>query len=122
MPGHLAIARIGGVERVLGTITFSDGDASIYLRPISTRDTVYDFGRAEIPPGVVEHTFTTAGQLEAEERPHISIHDSGKCHIRTRAGRALGVDAAEIGPLNAFTGAHVGTILVDDVSALPPVA
>jgi len=121
MPGLLAIVRNGGLERALGTISFSDGDASIYLRPISTRDTVYDYGRAEIPSGAAEHTFETAGQLQADERPHISIHESGKCHVRTGSGHAFGVNAADIGPLNAFTGAHVGTIFVSDVSALPPI-
>jgi hypothetical protein len=122
MSGFLATVQYRGVQRGFGTISFSDGDASIYLRPISTREFVYDYGRAEIPLGSAEHTFDTAGQLRAVERPHISIHDSGKCHVRIRSGPAHGIDAAEIGPLNAFTGAHVGTIFVSNVSALPPIA
>lgn len=119
MAGCLLTVRVAGDERVLGTITFSNGDASVYLRPISTPAALYDFGRMEIPAGALNRTFVTSGQLQATERPHISIHESGKCHVRTGGGVAAGADAAEIGPLKALTGSHVGTILVDNITGLP---
>jgi hypothetical protein len=120
MSGHLLIARLDGLERALGTVTFAANDASIYLRPISTATAVYDYGRGEIPAGAADMTFVTSGQLQAAERPHISIHESGKCHVRSGQGTAVGADATNIGPLRTFGGEHVGTILVGDVRALPP--
>jgi hypothetical protein len=122
MSGHLLIARLDGLEHALGTVTFAAGDASVYLRPISTPTAVYDYGRGEIPAGATEMTFVTSGQLQAAERPHISIHESGKCHVRSGQGTAVGADATDIGPLSGFTGAHVGPILVGDVQTLPSLA
>jgi hypothetical protein len=122
MPNILAVFRHQGTAHVLGTVSFSDGDASIYLRPISTADALYDYGRSELGEGVASKEVPTSGQLRASERPHISIHDSGKCHVRTGTGRTMKVDAVDIGRLNAFTGQHIGTILCSDVSTLPRLA
>jgi hypothetical protein len=114
----LAVCEYEGDQRVLGTISFSRRDASMYLRPISATDALYDYGFSELAAGVLSKDVGTSGQLRASERPHISIHESGVCHVRTGAGRAATADAARIGPLNEFSGEHVGTILCDDVTAL----
>lgn len=118
--GYLPYVLHDGVERALGTVTFGEGDASIYLPPLGTAATQYDYGYEVIPAGQQSHTFTTNLQLSAAERPHVSIHDSGKCHVRTRAGPVSSLNAAALGPLHAFRGAHVGTLFSSDVGHLPP--
>jgi hypothetical protein len=122
VPGFLVTAVHYGDVRVLGTVTFSEGDASIYLRPISARTATYDYGCHTLPAWVRTNVLATSGQLSATERPHISIHETGHCHVRTSAGRASGADAAKIGPLNSFRGACVGTVLCNDTSALSKLA
>jgi hypothetical protein len=119
MTGFLAIVSYHGVELALGTVTFSKHDASIYVRPISEPDAVYDYGFAIIPAGSSNWTFTTAGQLQASERPHISIHESGKCHVRAGSGASSRAEGSSIGPLNAFKRKHVATIFTSDVESLP---
>lgn len=118
VPNILLTARHDGQECALGTVSFDDNDASIYLRPISRRNVMYDYGCHTFAPGVASTKFQTEGQLRAAERPHISIHETGTCHVRTSAGKVASKASAEIGPLNAFTGEHVGTILCDDTAVL----
>jgi hypothetical protein len=114
----LVVSRHSGADHVLGSVSFDDRDASVYLRPISRRDALYHYGGHALEPGEVRRTFPTSDQLRAAERPHISIHESGKCHVRTSKGRVASVDAADVGPLKAMTGFSVGTIFCGNVTAL----
>jgi hypothetical protein len=118
MMGSLLIVRVEAGTRVLGTVSFSSTDASIYLRPIGAATAVYDYGFVEIPAGTAELTFETSGQLQASERPHVSIHDSGTCHVRSGKQRASRIHANEIQPLKNYRGHHVVTIFTSDVTAL----
>jgi hypothetical protein len=119
MPGLLASIRSGATVRALGTVSFQPGDASIYLRPVGKPATVYDYGFVVLAAGTAEHQFVTKGQLRAIERPHVSIHDSGRCHVRSGTGGALLEMGEQIGRLRAYRGAHVGTIQSSSTSDLP---
>jgi hypothetical protein len=61
MANILAVFGHQGTQHVLGTVSFSDGDASIYLRPISRADAVYDYGRSELGEGVASQEVLTSG-------------------------------------------------------------
>lgn len=122
MQGVLAIMRIGDEERVLGTVSFSERDASVFLRPVGHAGAVYDYGLAEMPEGATECTFGTAGQLGADERPHVSIHDSGVCHVRAGRDRESKIEAENIGRLQRYPGAHVGSIVCSTLTQIPVMA
>jgi hypothetical protein len=118
MPAGIVIApSFGSASHALGTVSFG-ADASVYLRPIGASAGLYDYGYASVPAGARSHTFTTSGQLQASERPHISIHESGECHVRSGRGRSSMALGESIGRLNRFTGQHVASIFTSSPSSL----
>lgn len=117
----LVAVRDDATIRALGTVSFGR-DASVYLRPVGQSGGGYDYGYTEVPAGVGTWTFTTSGQLQASERPHVSIHESGGCHVRAGRDRASKIEANAIGPLNNLTGHHVGTVFTSRVADLAPLA
>ena len=88
-------------------VTVTNTDASIYITP-SSRERRYNFGRASIPTGAQSATFSVLGQLEASEDPHVSLHQSGQVHIRTKGGPKAG--PLRIPPLQQLRGGHVATV------------
>ena len=117
--GVFVTMELAGASRALGTVTFSARDANVYVRPMR-RDpgSTFDYGFVEHPAGVAAFTYSTSGQLHASERPHISIHESGNCHVRAGRDRHAPIDGATIGPLNSYVGAHVTSIFTSDVADL----
>src|SRR4051794_33136140 len=70
-------------------LTFTDGDASVYLALPQSHPT-YHYGKASLPPGQPSAEFSFLGQLESSDAPHVSLHQSGQVHIRTNKGRKAG--------------------------------
>jgi hypothetical protein len=89
------------------SLSVTNRDASLYLQPASKHHR-YRFGVASIAPGESEATFSVNGQLTAEDDPHVSLHQSGQVHIRTRGGPKAG--PLHIPPLASLRGAHVASI------------
>jgi hypothetical protein len=89
------------------SLSVTNRDASVYLQPASKHHR-YRYGVASIPPGKNEATFSVDGQLTAEDDPHVSLHQSGQVHIRTRGGPKAG--PLHIPPLASLRGGHVASI------------
>lgn len=97
-------------------MTVTNRDASVYIQPVAPRG-VFHFGQASIPRGKPSVTFNYRGQLSSEQEPHISLHQSGQVHIRTRGGRKAG--PLQIPPLSELRGQHVATVTVDTFRGFP---
>ncbi len=91
-------------------------DASVYIQPYA-REGIYHYGEGRFPPGADHVEVNFREKLKAETDPHISIHQSGQVHIRTRGGSKAG--PLQIPPLADLRGQHVATITADRFSALP---
>ena len=74
----------GKLRRVC-ELSVTNTDASIYIKP-SSHQRLYHLGKASVPRGQPSGSFSVLGQLEAKEDPHVSLHESGQVHIRTRGG------------------------------------
>jgi len=97
-------------------VTVTNTDASIYITP-SSRERRYNFGRASISTIAQSATFSVLGQLEASEDPHVSLHQSGQVHIRTKGGPKAG--PLRIPPLQHLRGGHVATVTCDTIEGFP---
>jgi hypothetical protein len=66
----------------LAEISFSKGDASIYLRPRGRTGT-FHYGMETVPAGVASHSWSVVGQHHCEPptRVKFSIHESGQAHV-----------------------------------------
>lgn len=99
------------------SISVTNQDASIYIQP-STSGGRFDYGKATFPPGATSYTFNVKGQLAADDEPHISLHESGQVHIRTRGGPKAG--PLRIPPLAELRGQHVATVGAVTFGGFPP--
>lgn len=87
-------------------LAFSQRDSSLYLFPYATTGE-YHFGRNSIPQGEQEATIPFDQQESSNQTPKISIHESGRVHVKagTRmAGPMFGSPLAELG------GEHLATM------------
>lgn len=89
------------------SLAVSNQDASVYIQP-SAAQGVFHYGRAAFPAGASSFTFNYKGKLTASQEPHISLHQSGQVHIRTRRGPKTG--PLRIPSLSELRGQHVATI------------
>lgn len=116
MPRVRVFVEHAGQLRRACDVTVTNTDASIYITP-SSRQRRYNFGRASVPPGSEGTTFSVLGQLEASEDPHVSLHQSGQVHIRTKGGPKAG--PLNIPPLKDLRGGHVATVTCDTFEGFP---
>lgn len=104
-----------GDLRHVCVLSVTNRDASIYLQP-TAKWGEYHYGATSFPPGQESHTFSFREQLRAQNKPHLSLHQSGQVHIRTRGGPKAG--PLFIPPLGDLRGGHVATITFDTFRAL----
>jgi hypothetical protein len=66
----------------LAEVSFSKGDASIYVRPRGITGT-FHYGMETVPAGVRSHSWSVVGHhhCEAPTRVKFSIHESGRAHV-----------------------------------------
>jgi hypothetical protein len=94
---------------------FSRNDASLYVVGYGPQGR-YHFGQH----GFAEHerstTFDASEDGEsAEQPPHLSIHESGRVHIRSSSGQA---GPLQVPPLSKWTGEHIATVNAVSFSGL----
>lgn len=95
---------------------FSQTDASLYVVGYGPRDE-YSFGQHGFAEHEQSSTFNAAGIGEkSAEAPHLSIHESGRVHIRTNVSAQAG--PLQVPPLSQWTGEHVATVNAVSFSGL----
>jgi hypothetical protein len=97
-------------------ISLTNRDASVYLQPAAAQG-IYHFGQGAFLPGEQSVTFNYKGQFSAAQEPHVSLHQSGQVHIRTRRGPKAG--PLQIAALLELRGQHVATVSADTVHGFP---
>lgn len=111
---RLLVRRDGTYHR-LGKVTFTRNDASIYVHPTATSGPYY-FGVETVPEGG-PHTFRFDTQHETPRPPHLSIHQSGRVHVRDTTGELTA--GVQLPPLADYRGAHIVSLVTDSFDALP---
>jgi hypothetical protein len=109
------LVQVGSEVKRLCKFTFCKSDASIYLIPYATGGEYY-FGGQRLPEHKASRSFGFTEQLSAATAPKVSIHESGRVHIRVGREQA---GPLSIPPLGNLRGEHVATICVDRFDRLP---
>lgn len=104
-----------GSLRSFCKLAFVQRDASLYLFPYAAHGK-YFYGRRSMAEHQVEDTFDYTEQDSADQIPKLSIHESGRVHVRVGAQTAGPV---HIPPLADLRGEHVATVTVDAFDGLP---
>jgi hypothetical protein len=111
----------------LAEVSFSKGDASIYVRLHGITGT-FDYGMETIPAGVRSHRLRFVGQhhCEAPTRVKFSIHETGQAHVKHDIWSPRppgGVPVAgplEMGRLVDMRYFHIATLTMPSFRTLPP--
>ena len=93
--------------RRVGTIGWSQTDASLYIRGFGPKGE-FNFGQSSIPAGQQSDTISIANQLPSTSVPHLSLHDSGQVHVKKR--RQIVAGPMIIPRLADLRGEHAATI------------
>ena len=111
------IAKSGdGTLRRLLRVKLDQTDCSLYLWPYTLSNRFY-FGRDQFEQEERAKTFPFKGQLESEEAPHVSLHESGQVNVRINRQTST---SAMGSPLRALRGDLIATVRIDKFGALPP--
>ena len=105
-----------GTLRRACTISVTNRDASIYVQPAAHSGT-YHYGLATLPLSEQSVTFNFKGKLSAAQEPHISLHQFGVVHVRSRGGPNAG--PVRIPPLSELRGQHVATVTAETLERFP---
>lgn len=116
---RLLVQHRGQLRRVC-KITFTRGDASIYIVPYAPAGQYY-FGTNQFAEKQAEATFDFKTQLSSDgiTLPHLSLHDTGRVHAHAGAEEA---GPLTIPPLASWRGEHIATVTVDRFDTLAPYA
>ena len=99
-------------------IVFGKKDASLYLIPYG-RQECYLWGEGTVPEGMKTATFSHANPAGEQERPKLSIHQSGQVHVKLLEGDEYKAGPLQTKPLWDFQGEHVAGITIDSIDSLP---
>jgi hypothetical protein len=121
------LAESRGNFNELAEVSFSPGDASIYIRPRSIKG-MFDYGLVTIPAGVASLDVSVVEQhhCEAPTRVKFSLHESGRAHVshdRYSPRPPEGVPVAgplEMGRLAEMRDFHLATLTMPSFQTLPP--
>jgi hypothetical protein len=108
------LVRLNAEIRRVCKLAFSNKDASIYLIPYAPGGSYY-FGGESLPEQKLSRTFDFQEQQSSQTVPKISIHQSGRVHIRTARQEA---GPLIIPALDRLCGEHVASVSVDRFDAL----
>ena len=95
---------------------FSEADGSLYIVPYSAGGHFF-YGGARMPEQQASHTFSYKEQLASSTAPKVSIHESGRVHVRIGE---QGTGPVYIPSLRDFRGEHLASIAADSIAGLPP--
>ncbi|MGH2634980.1 MAG: hypothetical protein ACRDHU_02365 [Actinomycetota bacterium] len=97
-------------------VGFSASDASLYLHAFGPSGR-YFFGRHVLPAGAMQSTIRVDDQERSSLPPKLSIHETGRVHVRSEgqeAGPMLGTPLGELG------GHHIATMTCSRFAGLAP--
>lgn len=107
------VAMLNGSPRKIAKVSFSRQDASIYVVPYGPSAT-RRYACAVLPAGTQTMDIQTQS---CEPNVHLSIHETGRVHVRSRNTEYCRVDLPD---LAGFPGKHVATILAGSLKSLAP--
>lgn len=110
------LLRFRGQDRKLAKLRFVEADASIYVVPYAVPGATYFYGEQRWPRGKTSLTFDFTKLHRSSTPPHLSIHETGRTHVR---------NGAEAGPialpaLHNLAGQHIALVTCSRLGALPP--
>jgi hypothetical protein len=89
----------------------------VYLTPNRAKGLRYYYGSRNMRPGAASDSFDYGNGHDAAGVPKISIHESGRVHIRI--ANTLVAGPLQIPRLRELEGVHVATVQPDAMDALP---
>jgi hypothetical protein len=112
------LIEVDGVFKKVCRIVFAQNDASLYFFPYGCQDR-YFWGEGLFPEGKEEETFTHSNEVGSQDKPKLSIHESGQVHVKL-----VQSDAYKAGPLQTkppweFRGEHLAGLTIDNLRSLP---
>lgn len=109
------LVEYAGETRKIAKIAFSDSDTSIYIFPYATEGKYY-YGRRGMKEVEFEDQIHFTDDIFADVVPKLSIHESGRVHIKARKDIAGPIFTA---PFTEWRGQHIASVSVDNFAALP---